>query len=195
MTWVDVAVLAGLAVSGLIGLLRGFVREVLGIAGWVGAGIIAVWAHRPVVAWLAPQLGPHSALADPLAYGLTFVVALTVLLVLTHLISRGVHRVGLGGIDRLLGLVFGLARGAAVVAVAYMLAQMLIPVQNWPPAVRQSRSLPLVYDLARWAVDLLPPAERPRLLAPSGKPPAGLPAGLMLPSVPRPHAQLENVTQ
>ena len=62
-------------------------------------------------------------------------------------------------------------------------------------AVRQSRSLPLVYDLARWAVDLLPPAERPRLLAPSAKPPAGLPAGLMLPSVPRLHAQLENVTQ
>ncbi len=194
MTWVDIAILAGLAVSGLIGLLRGFVREVLGIAAWVGAGIVAFWAHPWVLARVAPHLAPHSALADPLAYGLAFVLALAILLILTHLISRGVHRVGLGGLDRMLGLVFGLARGVAVVVVAYMLAQMLVPIPNWPSAVRQSRALPLVYDGAVWAVGFLPAADRPKLADPHAPAPSTGTAP-SLPQLGALGAQLEKATK
>ena len=170
MTWVDVVILGGLGVSALVGVLRGFVREVLGIAAWVGALALAAWA-RPdlqpkVLAWL-PQ---HPALAGPIAFTAVFLAALVVLLILTHLLSRAVHRIGLGGLDRSLGLIFGLLRGAALVILAYILAQMVIPTEQWPSVVQRARSVPLAYQGAVWAVNWLPPADRPRITPPPSGP-------------------------
>jgi membrane protein required for colicin V production len=55
-----------------------------------------------------------------------------------------VQRSALGGVDRALGLVFGLARGAFVVVLAYILGGLVMPAANtWPDPVRQARSLPL----------------------------------------------------
>ncbi|MBW4092269.1 MAG: CvpA family protein [Proteobacteria bacterium] len=167
MTWVDVAILGGLGVSALIGLLRGFVREVLGIAAWVGAGAIAVWAHPVLTAQVRDWLPNDPSLASPIAFAAAFLVSLVVLLIITHLIAKGVHRVGLGSLDRSLGLLFGLARGAALVVLAYILAQMVIPIDQWPPVVQASRAVPFAYQGAVWAVDWLPEAERPRISAPA----------------------------
>ncbi len=170
MSWVDVAILVGLGVSALIGLLRGFVREVLGIAAWVGAAAIAVWAHPVLTAQVHAWLPNDPSLASPIAFGAAFLASLVVLLILTHLIAKGVHRVGLGSLDRSLGLLFGLARGAALVVLAYILAQMVIPIDQWPPVVQTSRAVPFAYQGAVWAVGWLPAAERPRISAPTDAP-------------------------
>ena len=53
--------------------------------------------------------------------------------------ARSAHR-PLGGLDRTLGLVFGLARGAALVILAYIIAGMVVPVDRWPPPVLASRA-------------------------------------------------------
>ena len=170
MTWVDIAIVGGLAVSALLGLLRGFVREVLGVAAWVGAATAAVWA-RPMLLGKVHGWLPHDpALADPIALAIGFLAALVVLLILTHLISKAVHRIGLGSLDRSLGLLFGLARGAALVILAYILAQMVIPIDQWPPAVQSARSLPFAYQGAVWAVGWLPAAERPGIKPPPAEP-------------------------
>ena len=199
MTWVDVAVLGVLAVSGFIGVLRGLVREVLGIAAWVGALLIAVWV-RPllrgeVLAWLPT----HPDLAGPIAFALGFLGTLIVLLVLTHLIARFVHRIGLGGLDRSLGLVFGLARGAALVILAYILVQMVIPIEQWPADIQHARSLPFAYQGAVWAVGWLPPAERPRITPPPDAPAPSaralmqaLPRGLAVGTAPPPPPNQES---
>lgn len=168
MTWVDLAVLGVLAVSALLAFLRGFAREVLGIGAWVGAILAAVWAFpyaRPQVrAWLgAPDL------VDPVTFGLVFVIVLLILLVVSSWLGALVRRSVLGGLDRTLGLIFGLLRGAALIAIAYIAAGMLIPVERWPEPVLQARSLPLAYRGANWIVAQLPPEYRPRL--------APLPAG------------------
>lgn len=170
MTWVDIAILGGLAVSALLGLLRGFVREVLGIAAWIGAAAVAVWARPFLLPKFAGWLPHDPALVDPIAFGVAFLGALVVLLILTHLISKAVHRVGLGGLDRSLGLLFGLARGAALVVLAYIVAQMVIPIEQWPPAVQRARALPFAYQGAVWAVGWLPQAERPRITPPPAEP-------------------------
>ena len=138
MNWVDLAVLAVLLVSALLALMRGLVREVLGIGAWVGAGFFAVWAF-PMVrdrfrGWVgSPDLG------DPVAFGTLFLVAVIFLSVISGMAGSVVRMSLLGGIDRTLGVVFGLLRGAALVAFAYIAVGMAVPVDNWPPVVLEAR--------------------------------------------------------
>lgn len=169
MTWVDLAVLAVLAVSGLLAFLRGFVREVLGIGAWIGAAAVAVWgaqyAQRPVEHWIAdPSWAEAAALLG------IFLVTLIVLLLVAHLFGRMVRGSPLGGLDRTLGMLFGLARGAALVIIAYILAGMVVPTDHWPAPVREARFLPTTYAGARWAASQLPERFRPPVAAPPSGP-------------------------
>ena len=168
MTWVDFAVLGVLAVSGLLAFLRGFVREILGIGAWVGAAAVAVWgaqyAQTPVERWIASP-----SWAEAAALGGIFLVALIILLLVAHLFGRMVRGSPLGGLDRTLGLLFGLARGAALVIIAYILAGMVVPTDHWPNPVKQALGLRPTYQSARWAAQQLPERFRP----PVPEPPAG----------------------
>ena len=99
--------------SVLIGLSRGFVFEVLSLAGWVAAWFGA--------AWLAPELSPHLPIAEPgtaLREGVAFVIGFVVCLVAWTLAARLVrlllHATPLSLPDRLLGAAFGLLRGGVV---------------------------------------------------------------------------------
>ncbi|MBV9653282.1 MAG: CvpA family protein [Acetobacteraceae bacterium] len=165
MTWVDLAVFGVLAISALLAFVRGFAREVLGIGAWVGALFVAMWAFpfgRPHVrAWLG-----QPDLVDPVTFGGVFVIVLLILLVISSWIGSLVRRSVLGGVDRTLGLVFGLVRGAALVVLAYIVAGTLVPVDRWPEPVLQARTLPVAYRGAAWVVAQLPPEYRPRLFAP-----------------------------
>ena len=139
MPWFDIAVLAVLAVSGLLALVRGFVREVLSIASWVGAAAAALFLY--------PELAPHleglfgviepGPVANIAAGGVIFLVSLIVFSLLAGLIADRVQDSALGPIDRTLGLVFGLVRGAA-----------LLGQQGGQPVLLGSLE-PLVVGLAR----------------------------------------------
>lgn len=165
MTWVDIAVLGVLAVSALLAFLRGFVREVLGIGAWAGAVAVSIWAFpyaRPQVRqWLG-----QPDLVDPVAFAGVFLIALVILLLISHWIASLVRMSVLGGLDRTLGLFFGLARGAALVVFAYVGAGLVMPVDRWPEPVLSARVLPVVYRGAAWAVAQLPPEYHPRLYPP-----------------------------
>src|SRR6185503_9738014 len=110
MTWVDLVVLAVLAVSALLAFVRGLVREVLGLAAWVGAIFAGVWALPRVRPRFEEWLG-HSPWVDPVAFALVFVVSLIVLMLISRWVSALVRASPVGGLDRTLGLVFGLGRG------------------------------------------------------------------------------------
>ena len=165
MTWVDLVVLAVLAISALLAFMRGLVREVLGLGAWVGAIFAGVWALPRVRPQFQSWFGT-SPWVDPIAFGVVFVIALIVLMLISRWISALVRASPIGGLDRTLGLVFGLARGAALLVLAYIIAGMVVQVDRWPDAVLQARSLPLVYQGASWAVERLPVDHRPRLYAP-----------------------------
>ena len=81
MTWVDLVVLAVLAVSALVAFLRGLVREVLGLAAWVGAIFAGVWALPRVRPQFQEWLGT-SPWIDPVAFAVVFIISLIVLLLL-----------------------------------------------------------------------------------------------------------------
>lgn len=169
MTWVDLAVLGVLAISAVLAFARGLVREVLGIGAWVGAIIVAIWAKPYAEPRFREWLGQPD-LVVPVSFGAVFVVTLLILLLVSGWIAALVRGSVLGGLDRTLGLVFGLVRGAAVVVFAYIAAGMVVPIEKWPPPVLQARTLPLAYDGAAWTVAQLPDGYKPRLYAPPPAP-------------------------
>jgi membrane protein required for colicin V production len=169
MTWVDGVVLAVVALSALIAFFRGMVREVLGVGAWVGAVVAALFLRLPVAALFQDKVDPPW-LAEALAAGGVFLAVLIALKLLIGVIADRVQDSLLGGLDRALGMVFGLARGAFLVVVGYILAGMLAPAPDqWPAAVRDARSLPFVVDAARWLTDRLPADVRPGLALPPAR--------------------------
>lgn len=113
LSWLDWALLAVLAVSVVVGLVRGFVFEALSLAGWVVAWFAAQWA-APVLAPNLPLGAPGSALNLGLAFALAFVAALIVWSLLARLIRMLIHATPLSLPDRLLGAGFGVLRGAVL---------------------------------------------------------------------------------
>lgn len=108
--WVDAALLAVLAVSVGVGLVRGVVFELLSLAGWLVAWFAALWG-APQLAPLLPLGAPGSALNHGAAFGLAFLATLVVWSLLARLVRLLVHATPLSAIDRLLGAGFGLLRG------------------------------------------------------------------------------------
>ena len=165
MTWVDLVVLAVVAISALLAFMRGLVREVLGLGAWVGAIFAGVWALPRVRPQFQGWLGT-SPWVDPIAFGVIFIISLIVLMLISRWISALVRASPIGGLDRTLGLVFGIARGAALVILAYIASGMVVQVDRWPDPVLNAESVWPVYRGAKWVVDRLPADYRPRLYAP-----------------------------
>ncbi len=165
MTWVDFVVLGVLAVSGLLALSRGFVREVLGLAAWAGAAAFTYWG-LPLARPRFEQWISSPEWVTPVTVAALFIGSLLILMVISSWIGHIVRASALGGLDRTLGLVFGLARGALLVVFAYIAACMVIPIDQWPGVVLHARSLQLAYLGAALVVDHLPPEVRPHISAP-----------------------------
>ena len=121
MTWLDYAVIGVFAVSLALGAWRGLVREVLSILGWVIAFLAANLFAGPLGA-VMPQVIPTPELRVAAAFLAVFAGSLIVTSLVGLLLSKIVNAVGLGGLDRLLGTVFGAARGVLIVLAAALLA-------------------------------------------------------------------------
>ena len=190
MTSVDLILLGVMLLSGVVALMRGLVREVLSVVAWLGASAVATTC-MPAVRPMVRQWVPSPEWADPAGYIILFLVSLIVFTLIAKVISGAVRSSSIGGVDRSLGLLFGLARGAALAVVAYILGGMAIPVDHWPPQVLEARALPLIYDGAQWTARMLPAEYRPDLQAPPSRQTAGngimnpIPAGRAIDPPPR----------
>lgn len=160
MTSVDLAVLGVMLLSGLLAFSRGLVREVLSIAAWVGAAVIAMALLPAIRPLLAPYM-PAPEWVDPTGYVILFLISLILLSLIAKTIGGAVRASAVGGIDRTLGLLFGLARGAALAIAVYIVACMAIPPDRWPDPVLESRSLPYIYTGAAWVARQVPQEYRP----------------------------------
>ena len=167
MNWVDLTILGVVAISALLAFMRGLVREVLSIGSWIGAGFFAVWAFPFVQdrfrGWLV-----NPDIADPAGFGAMFVLALLVLSIVAGMVGSVVRGSVLGGVDRTLGMAFGVARGMALVIFAYIAAGLIVSAEKWPDPVTQARAMPYAYEGAHWAVGFLPENYRPQISAPPG---------------------------
>ena len=131
MTIFDYVVLAAMALSVLLGAWRGVVNELLALVAWVAAFLVARIEAPQATHWLAGQIAePGLRLAA--AFIIIFVGVLILFAIARMLLSRLLSAVGLGTLDRLLGAVFGVLRGLAVVLAGVMLAGMTsLPRERW----------------------------------------------------------------
>ena len=141
---VDILVVLIVIVSALLAFGRGAAREVLGIGAWIGAGVATFFAF-PHTRPIARDLIPSSMLIADVVAGLAvFIVVLVILTIINQIISGRIQRSRGGALDRTLGFIFGLLRGAALVCIAYMLFGSVVQRSDWPPWVDEARTLPYI---------------------------------------------------
>jgi membrane protein required for colicin V production len=150
MNTVDIIVIAVVALSALIAFLRGFVREVLTIGSWLGASLVTLYGF-PLLQGKFEQWISSKMAADIVCGISLFLVSLIVFSILSHMIAGFVRGSALTAVDRSLGLLFGLLRGAILVSLAYMLIFALDP-----NMLRGARTTPMMARGAEILRDLAP---------------------------------------
>ena len=130
IVWVDAVVIAALVLSFGLGIFRGIVREILSLSSW----IVSIWLAYlfgdnlaiVIVPWLESE-----RLSSLIGYLVVFVAVLVLLSLVVALLFKLFRVVGLSGIDRLLGGLFGCLRGVVIVA-------LLLFIAEWTPATGQA---------------------------------------------------------
>lgn len=144
-TIVDAVVAVVIILSAILAYSRGFVREAMAIAGWVGAAVLAFIfapAAQPLIKEipvLGDFLGDSCELSVIAAFAGVFAIGLVVASLFTPLFSSVVQRSALGGLDQGLGFLFGVLRGIALVGVAFLVYDRAVAA-NTVPVVDDSRS-------------------------------------------------------
>lgn len=160
MTAFDFALLLVVALSMVISVIRGLVREVLSLASWIGAFFVAKYGAVVVASWL-PGWVSHPGARLAVGFVLVMVAAVLLFSLVSMQIAKVVKITGLQGTDRALGALFGLARGIVIALTAVLLAGMtpLPKTRSWQEAML---SAPL--EAAAGAVQpWLPPEIRSRI--------------------------------
>lgn len=154
MTIFDYVVLGIFFVSILLSIIRGLVREVLSIAGWVVAFIAASSYASDFEPYIPPEIGGES-LRIIAAFVVVFLVVLIIAVLMTMLLSTLIKGVGLGFIDRLLGAFFGFARALIVVLVLVLTAGLTaLPQQKlWQQAVLSEPLVTMATQILPWLPD------------------------------------------
>ena len=153
MAWVDILILGIVVLSAVLSLWRGFIMEALSLATW----LIALW----VAMTFYEQLSVHAtdwiqtpSIAKATAFALLFVSVLVAGAVINYLINELISTTGFTGTDRMLGVVFGVTRGAAIVVILVLMAGMTaLPEDPW---WQQSQLLGYFQDMAIWMRGYLP---------------------------------------
>ena len=152
----DLALFALVVVSAIVAYLRGFVREVFSLASWIGAAVVAWLAFTPLSAALGDYI--QQPLLARLAAGAgSFLAALVLFSVLAGRIAGRVERSSHSALDRALGFLFGLIRGAVIICALYLVGSRIIPPADQPGWVKNARSIPMIETGARQIELLLPP--------------------------------------
>ena len=151
-TWVDWAIVALIAVSGLISLRRGFVKEALSLATWIVAAVVA-WTFGGALSTYLVDLIDTPSLRVIAGCVILFLATLVVGALVNFLLGELVRVTGLSGTDRFLGMTFGAARGALLVVVAVGLLS-LTPVEQ-DPWWQHSTLIPHFLLIADWSKNLI----------------------------------------
>jgi membrane protein required for colicin V production len=131
MTTFDVMVLAILGFSTLFAFVRGVIRELIALVAWV-IGILAAVTFTPVVAEWLPATFATPAIRHVTAFAIILIAALLAGALLAWPLVKVVRAAGLGFVDRFLGAIFGLARGALIVVAFVLIAGLTeLPRSAW----------------------------------------------------------------
>jgi membrane protein required for colicin V production len=153
LTWVDYCIIGIIGVSGLIGLIRGLIREVFSLAAWGAAVWIGLRYSRQVSVHLETAI-PLPSARMAVAFAVLFLASLALAGLMAFLLNKLIQSTGLSGADRLAGLMFGIARGVLIMAVLVLLAGATpLPEDSW---WKESKLIPPFQSLSLWLRDQIP---------------------------------------
>ena len=153
MSWLDFIIVGIIAVSALISLVRGFVKESISLTSWILAGFIALRYFEPMAQLLAPYI-ESATIRTGSGFAILFVCTLVVGAIVNFMASQMVSKTGLSGTDRSLGVVFGGARGVLIVTMVVLLAGLTpMPSEPW---WQESVMIEYFVQLAGWIKEVLP---------------------------------------
>ncbi len=151
----DIILLAVMLISGLLAMVRGFMREVLSITAWVIAAGTTLYAYAKLLP-LAKQYFNNDIVAAVAVVGGVFLLTLLVVSVITIRISDMVLDSRVGALDRTLGFLFGLGRGLIIVVIAFQFFTWLVPDRSQPDWVRNAKSRVVLSGTGQWLISMLP---------------------------------------
>ena len=155
LIWPDYIIIVIIAVSTVISLLRGFVRESLALAGWILAIWISFLYMHPMAIFIDPYLNLPPSILSLVSFALLFILTLIIAALVSNLIVALVDKTGLSGTDRAIGMLFGIARGIIIVGILILLAGFtLVPQDPW---WKESVLIPHFQQLAVIMKEFLPP--------------------------------------
>jgi len=155
---VDIVVAVLVLLSAVFAFYRGFVREVLAIAGWGGAVVVTYYAYPHVRPYVEPYL-PADWLTDGATIGGVFLVSLVVFWLIIHAVVVQVKDSPLNALDRSLGFLFGIARGVLIIALAFLVGQYTMwkgEDEQRPEWIEGARALPIIEYSANLIAGALP---------------------------------------
>ena len=133
---IDIAVVLIVLVSAGVSFFRGFVREVLTIFGFFGGALAAYLFGdkvKPIVrGWFGEEgklfdLIPYDMAAQIIAYAGIFIAVFLILQLISYFMSASIKAIGLGPVDRALGVIFGVARALIFLGAIYLVLGSMMP--------------------------------------------------------------------
>jgi len=155
ITLLDIVLIVVMLVSGLLAMVRGFMREVLSITAWVLAAAATLYSYAKLLPY-AKLYFNNDVVAAVAVVGGVFLGTLLIVSVVTVRISDMVLDSRVGALDRTLGFLFGLARGLVIVVVAYTFFDWLVPDRSKPDWVLHAKSKVVLSSTGDWLKAQLP---------------------------------------
>lgn len=152
LIWADWLIIAIIALSSMVGLIRGLVKEGLSLVNLAAAFLVAMSFKTQLAPMLVNWLSTPS-LRELAAFGILFFATLIAGSMLNYLLGQLVKATGLSGTDRLLGTVFGALRGVAIVLALIIFIPKMLPVEQ-DPWWQQSELIAYFKGMEQWATEL-----------------------------------------
>jgi membrane protein required for colicin V production len=158
MIWIDFLILGVIALSAVISLIRGFVKEAMSLASWVAAFFISSTFYRDLSAIMADSI-KDDLVRDGVSALLLFISTLILGALINYIISQLVQKTGLSGTDRVLGVCFGGLRGVLVICAMIFLMTNFFQFED-RPWWQASQLIPHFELIKDWFFEHLDEAEK-----------------------------------
>src|SRR5437588_548436 len=155
ITLLDIILIGVMLISGLLAMIRGFMREILSIAAWLIAAVVTLYFYAKLLPF-AKSYFNNDIIAAAVVVGGTFLITLLIISVMTVRFSDMVLDSRIGALDRTLGFLFGLVRGLIIVVIAFLFFAWLVPDRSQPDWVRSAKSRVVLQGTGDWLMSMLP---------------------------------------
>jgi membrane protein required for colicin V production len=156
LNYFDLAVIAVIGISAAMSLVRGFMREAFSIAAFVGAAFATILGFPHIRPIAEKQFGAGLT-ADAVTLAGIFLIVYVLIAVVSGQLTKVIRQVEeVNIVDRILGFLFGAARGLLLLALFSIVIEAALPADKMPKVISQAKTYPFVHATARWIQSVVP---------------------------------------